>query len=534
MKKLLLLILFSGLFSKVNAELAVTLNVETPGTLSTMIASSRVPEVTHLTLSGSINDQDVYFIRGMAGGTYKGRKYSGCALEYLDIANTTIVESKSYHSGYGNGYACQHTKYRGQDYYEEQISYGTKSNTITPYMFDNCYKLKTVILPKNITKMEINAFFETNIVSITLPDNLETIECTFPSWNITDIKISDSNQNFKIIDGVLYSFDMKKLYRCPVNYGTPIFQIPEGVENIGDLAFNYCQAIKEFVTPSTLKKIGNKAFGWMSLDKLVLDPRVNYSSIGDFTNIKEVIIPESYTEFDPSLFGSTNYDYAEWGGTKVNNVKVFNTTPPTLTGNFNRAILAGNLYVPKGSYSTYYIAYRWGDFSHIYEMDDEGSDRKCAIPSITYSNGSLSFICETEGVTFKSTIANSDISSYNSDKVQLAVTYNISVYATKTGYENSEVATATLCWIDVEPKMDGINNSIAQVKANPVLIQANNGKITIAGADDGTKVTAYGANGQQVGFAISKGAKTSIHTNLPSGSIAIVKIGDKSVKVVVK
>ena len=59
MKKLLLLILFSGLFSKVNAELAVTLNVETPGTLSTMIASSRVPEVTHLTLSGSINDQDV-------------------------------------------------------------------------------------------------------------------------------------------------------------------------------------------------------------------------------------------------------------------------------------------------------------------------------------------------------------------------------------------------------------------------------------------------------------------------------------------
>ena len=343
-------------------------------------------------------------------------------------------------------------------------------------MFDNCYKLRTLILPKSVTEIEINAFFETSISSITLPDNLKVIKCSFPSWYITDLKISESNQYFKVVDGVLYSYDMKTLYRCPVDYETPIFQIPEGVENIFEMAFNYCKNIKGFIMPSTLKSIGSKAFGWMSLDKLVLDPSVDYASIGDFTNIEEVIIPESYSEFNPLLFGYTSYDYAEWDGTKVKNIKVFSKTPPTLTNSFNKATLAGNLFVPKGTYSTYYIAYRWGDFSHIYEMDDEGNDKKCATPSINYSKGKLSFSCETEGVTFKSNITDSDVSSYNNNEVQLAVTYNIRVYATKDGYDDSDVTTKDIMLsssgINLDANGDGVINA-ADIVEIVKIIKAN-------------------------------------------------------------
>ena len=167
-------------------------------------------------------------------------------------------------------------------------------------------------------------------------------------------------------------------------------------------------------------------------------------------------------------------------------------------------------------------------------MDGGGSNNKCAKPSISYLNGKLSFFCETDGVSFNSTITNSDISSYNSNEIQLGVTYNINVYATKTGYDNSDVATATLCWIDVDPKTEGINNSVTQVRANAELIQAKNGQISISGVDDGTIISVYGVNGLQVGSATSRNGHAKITTNLLSGSIAIIKIGNRSVKTTIR
>ena len=118
--------------------------------------------------------------------------------------------------------------------------------------------------------------------------------------------------------------------------------------------------------------------------------------------------------------------------------------------------------------------------------------------------------------------------------MQLCVTYDISVYATKQGCDNSDVANATLCWIDVDPKTEGISNNIAQVRANAVLIQARDGQITITGTDDGTKICVYEIDGHQVGSTISHNGYANLNTNIRPGNIAIIKIGDKNMKVVVK
>lgn len=114
------------------------------------------------------------------------------------------------------------------------------------------------------------------------------------------------------------------------------------------------------------------------------------------------------------------------------------------------------------------------------------------------------------------------------------MTYNISVYATKTGYENSDIATATLCWIDVDPKTEGITNNMAQVRAKAVLIQSNGNVLTISGADEGEEISVYNTAGKKVGSAKADIDTTSVHTSLQSGSIAIVKIGQKTVKVMMK
>ena len=133
-----------------------------------------------------------------------------------------------------------------------------------------------------------------------------------------------------------------------------------------------------------------------------------------------------------------------------------------------------------------------------------------------------------------SEITDADIRSYSEATVQLKATYNISVYATKSGYENSETATATLCWMDVAPKTEGITNGIANIPAHTLLIQSENGVMTIQGADDGTQVSVYSANGTQAGSATSRNGMAVVGTSLLPGSIAIVRIGQKSVKVVVK
>ena len=184
--------------------------------------------------------------------------------------------------------------------------------------------------------------------------------------------------------------------------------------------------------------------------------------------------------------------------------------------------------------ASYQSADGWKNFWNIEEYSDgESGTDKCTKPIISYSEGKLSFSCNTDGVTFHSSIVDSDIKSYVSDEIQLNVTYNISVYATKPGYENSDVATATLCWVDMEPQSEGLDG-ITQIKAQSILIQSENGCIEVKGLDDNKNVYIYGINGQLIGSTISKNGYANFRTNLQVGTIVIVKIGDKSIKTFIK
>ena len=80
----------------------------------------------------------------------------------------------------------------------------------------------------------------------------------------------------------------------------------------------------------------------------------------------------------------------------------------------------------------------------------------------------------------------------------------------------------------------GDDDSITDVKALPVLIQTQGGTITIQGAAEGTPIAIYGIDGKEYGSATSEKESTTIATSLQSGSIAIVKIGEKAVKVLIK
>lgn len=70
--------------------------------------------------------------------------------------------------------------------------------------------------------------------------------------------------------------------------------------------------------------------------------------------------------------------------------------------------------------------------------------------------------------------------------------------------------------------------------AVPVLIKSDGGMLTIDGADDGTQVHVYTMDGRQAGSSVSHNGSAMVNTNLATGSVAIIKIGDRSVKVAIK
>ncbi len=234
------------------------------------------------------------------------------------------------------------------------------------------------------------------------------------------------------------------------------------------------------------------------------------------------------------------------GCSELTDVYCYNENPPKTTGttydkerSYNPFVDSemeyATLHVPASAIESYKSKSPWSGFNKIVAISGtEVEKHKCAQPTISYNKGKLLFICETSGASCVANITDDDIKIHNGNEVNLTATYNISVYAKATGYEDSDAATATLCWIETDPKSEDITNKVEDVKAYPVLIQSNDGLITVQGVADKAKVEVYTINGVEVGNGIATNGVVTINTNINSGEIAIIKIGEKSVKVVMK
>ncbi|VEH14249.1 leucine-rich repeat domain-containing protein [Segatella oris] len=165
------------------AQTKVTL--DKAGELSQKIKQAEKFTITSLIVSGSINSDDVRFLREMAGRDMDGNETDG-KLSSLDLSDAKIV------MGGGNYYKVKRglsTKY-----------YNIKENDIVDsHMFYNCRSLTSLKLPKTVKKIEQNAFYNCqSLKECTLPESLSEIndkafaktklsEVTFPA-SLTSIK----------------------------------------------------------------------------------------------------------------------------------------------------------------------------------------------------------------------------------------------------------------------------------------------------------------------------------------------------------
>lgn len=204
---------------------------------------------------------------------------------------------------------------------------------------------------------------------------------------------------------------------------------------------------------------------------------------------------------------------------------------PTTSGDaFNGSYIEyANLHVPDASIKSYKTKVPWKGFGKIIGLSDIPKLEKCATPFVTYTEGKLSLSCQTEGAEFVTKIASEDINTFNSAEIELNATYNIEVFASKANYENSDTVNVALVW--VENGKVGEESGVISVEAAPVLIQANGGNLTINGVAKGCEIVVYTLNGAEVTRATATEGCTTINTGLQSGTVAIVKLGNKSVKI---
>lgn len=194
----------------------------TPGTLKERIPESRVNGINSLTLSGSINGDDIEFLRKHTGGYDMVDHRNAGPLETLDLSNCKLVPGGRYKS----------TEFMGHQRGRVSISqfmemwttteiagpgYGfnlVKGDEISDEMFLKCYKLRSIFLPKDIKRVGDLSFYRCdNLTRIYLGDKVESIgEFVFENnFSLKEIHIK-SKKPPKLSD---YAFGNPKYQTLP-------------------------------------------------------------------------------------------------------------------------------------------------------------------------------------------------------------------------------------------------------------------------------------------------------------------------------
>lgn len=115
-------------------------------------------------------------------------------------------------------------------------------------------KLESLVVTGEIKNFDINFLKNTEIEQINLTKEtqvLNNIEVLEELEKLCNLYVPEGNNNFKSIDGVLYSSDMKKLLHYPIGRKANYLVVPDGVENLGNI-YTQRNKLKKVIVPASV------------------------------------------------------------------------------------------------------------------------------------------------------------------------------------------------------------------------------------------------------------------------------------------
>ena len=253
--------------------------------------------------------------------------------------------------------------------------------------------------------------------------------------------------------------------------------IPNSVTDIGSGAFKDCVGLISITIANSVKSIGGAAFsGCTGLTSITIPNSVSNiegKAFRDCSNLTSVTIENGINNIGGNWM-------SDWGGEsfalcpKLTDVYCYAENVSSIQSNSFKGsyIEFATLHVPASSINNYQYTTPWSGFKEIVPIEDVSLD-KCATPTIVYANGELSFTCETEGVDFIYDVKVGGAKAGTGNKVQLTPTYSVSVYATKEGYENSDIATKEIKPTYGDLSSDGKVDATDITKLIDIILQKN-------------------------------------------------------------
>ena len=158
----------------------------------------------------------------------------------------------------------------------KKINFPDSLESIGKEAFMECTSLENPVIPKGVKSIGANAF----------------ADCT----SITAFDVSDENETFVSVDGVIFTKDKKELVIYPAGKTDEEYTIPDGTEKISEKAFAYNSNIEKVIFPDSLTEIGEGAFYFCNgLNAVQASENSGIKTIGNYAFygcvLRDVTIP---------------------------------------------------------------------------------------------------------------------------------------------------------------------------------------------------------------------------------------------------
>lgn len=217
-----------------------------------------------------------------------------------------------------------------------------------------CSGLARITLPQSLEVIKSWAFgYCRALRSIQIPPAVSSIE--YAAFCRCD-NLQEFSGNYATADGRALIKDNVFLSFAP--YGVTEYTIPEGVTEVDNYSFNYCNKLTSVSLPASLKRIGYDAFYSCSLLDSIRLPegltRIEGYAFAYCRKIKEMVIPASVSYMGAHVL---SYD------TALESVTLLPKTPPTAGSTMFYKCNTLPIYVPAVAVNAYKAANNWSTYA---------------------------------------------------------------------------------------------------------------------------------------------------------------------------